>query len=158
MLTQEEFSDIHNAVLEAMGFVALPVTLYRVSPAQEFDPLYQEAKDGEEAMVPWATVHASMRFKPDEEFLTKAGLRTNADILAFIPRGHILAWEAESGQVFKLEQGMELEFGGIRYSVDREPRTDPLPMLMPGGAVSQDYIGMVVMGTVKADTHPLAEG
>lgn len=153
MLTFEEFSDIHNAVLEAMDFVALPVTFYRVAETQSFDPLYQEAEGGNEEWEAYAVLGASVRVKPEEEFLTKAGLRTNADILAFIPRGNVLRWEEENGEPLVIVAGMEMEYDGERFSVDRDPRTDPLPVLLPGAVAGSDYIGMSVVGTVKSDTR-----
>lgn len=154
MLTQQEFEEIHRSVLEAMNYVALPVEFHRVSATQAFDPLYQEAEGGQEDWETWPAIGASVRFKPDEEFLTKAGVRANADILVFVPRGAVQAWEVEHGRAFEVTAGMELSFNGLRFSVDREPRTDPLPMLLSGGLMGQDYIGMVILGSTKADTQP----
>lgn len=152
MLSAAEFADIHASVLEAMEFVALPVTFYTARPGQATDPLYGEAVGGTEAWDALPPIKATVRFKPDDEFLTKIGARVNADLLVFIPKGYILAWEAEHGRPFRVTHADELTFDGARYSVKTTPRTDPLPSLGDDGTVGQDYIGMVVLATTKADT------
>lgn len=141
-LSQQEFDDIHESVAEAMAYVALPVTFYVANPT-EVDDLYREASDGDDAWTPFATINASVRFKPDEELLTRFGLQPNADVLLFIPRKHILDWEAATGQTFEVRRSMEFEWEGLRFEVKEDPRTDPLPV---GDGSSSDYIGMVVCG------------
>lgn len=141
-LSQQEFDDIHDAVAEAMAFVTLPVSFYRADPSA-VDDLYREATTGDDKWTLYARLRASIRYKPEEELLTRVGLQPNADILVFIPRQEILDWEAANGDTFEIRRGMELEWGGIRFEVKEDPRTDPLPV---GDGSTQDYIGMVVCG------------
>lgn len=141
-LSQEEMNDIHEAVAEAMGFVATDISLYKASPAV-LDDLYREGSNGEDDWVLYATVKASVRFKPHEETLTRMGVNKIADILCFIPRQYILDWESSTSQTFEVSEAMELEWDGMRFNVNQTPRTDPLPM---GNGAATDYIGMVVCG------------
>jgi hypothetical protein len=147
MLSQSEMDDIHASVVDALSFVMIPVTFYTLAPSQTTDPLYGEVVGGREALSALPPIGASVRLKPDEAFLTRSGLRATGDILLFIPRGGIIAWEQDNALSFSIAVGMEVEYLGVRYAVNRPPRTDPLPT-----DEGQDYIGMVILADEKADT------
>lgn len=142
-LSSAEFEDIHNAVLEAMGFVLRPTVFYEPNTAAVVDDLYGETASGEVEHLPLAEVGASIRYKPAEESLTRMGLKVEAEILLFIPRGEVLRWEAANARTLDpKEAGWEMVVAGKRYNVF-EKRTDPLPV---GDGSAEDYIGMVVTG------------
>ena len=139
-LSQQEFNDIHEAVAEAMAYVALPVQFYRAAP-EVVDDLYREGDKGADDMVPLPVIRASVRYEPDEDQLNRMGLKPESDLLVFIPRQHILDWENANGVPFEVTSDMEVEWNDRRFSVNETPRTDPLPV---GQGLSTDYIGMVV--------------
>jgi hypothetical protein len=141
-LSAAEFEDIHNAVLEAMGFVLRPAVLH-LPVESAVDDLYGEAVGGQEPWEDLPEIGASIRYNPNEETLTRYGLKTEAEVLLFIPRGEVARWEAANGRAFlPREAGHEITAQGRRFNVF-EVRTDPLPV---GDGQSEDYIGMVVTG------------
>jgi hypothetical protein len=145
-LSAAEFADIHQAVLEAMGFVLRPVVLFEPKP-EDVDDLYGEAVSGSDPFVPLPEIGASIRYKPAKESLTRHGLKVEAEILLFIPRGEILRWEAANERTLLPEylrgiESWEVEALGKRYNVF-EAKNDPLPVAT---GATEDYIGLVVTG------------
>lgn len=139
-LSQQEFDDIHEAVAEAMAYVALPVQFYKANP-ELVDDLYREGDKGKDRWAPLAIIRASVRYQPGEEQLTRMGLQPDTDLLVFIPRQHILDWEAAQATAFEVTSDMEVDYNGERFAVSEQPRTDPLPV---GQGASTDFIGMIV--------------
>lgn len=141
-LSAAEFADIHSAVLEAMGFVLRPVVFHE--PTQEgVDDLYGESQPGEESHATLPEIGASTRYKPAKETLTRMGLKVEAEVVLFIPRGEILRWESAHDKTFApTEYGWEVTAQGRRFNV-YETQKDPLPV---GIGEEEDYIGLVVTG------------
>lgn len=139
-LTEAEWSDIHTAVMQGMGYVTVGITFYRASPAA-VDDLYREAENGDDSYALYAEIGASIRIRPDQESLTRMGLRTEAEVLCFIPTGYINAWETEQGTSFQITTDMEVEVQGVRYNVF-EVASDSLPTATGG----VDTVGLVVTG------------
>lgn len=143
-LSPEEFADIHESVMEAMAYVSLPVVFWRLVAAQTVDPLYGETQ-GPTQWEPYAPLRASVREQPTDEVLTHYGLEVNKDLLLFIPRGYIAAWEALHGVPFAPREDEQVEYRGVRYNID-QVRTDELPV---GDGTTADSIGTVVTASIK---------
>jgi hypothetical protein len=144
-LAADEWADIHQSVMEAAAFVALPVTFYRPVAGQAVDPLYGEPVDGDTDWEPWATIRASVKEQPANEQLTQMGLKLDKDLLLFIPHGYILAWQAKYKATFKVEEFHEVAYRGVRYNIE-QVREDDLPV---GDGSAADFVGLVVTGTTK---------
>lgn len=140
-LAADEFADIHEAVMEAMGYVTTTIRIYEASPLAK-DDLYGEGSDGDDGWTLYAEIGASVRVKPDEERLTRMGLKTDAEVLCFIPKGYVNLWETDNLSVFQPTEAMEVEVHGTRYNIHEVPDPDYLPVAVSG----QDYIGMVITG------------
>lgn len=147
-LSADDFADIHAAVAEAMALVTLPVTFYVASvPDSNVNRMYGEAVDGNENFVVYggAPLRASVKMRPADEQLTRLGLVTGAHILGFIPRQHIIDWEADSGLTWAPNEAMEVEYQGVRYNIT-QLRSDDLPV---GDGSASDTIGPVFTGMTK---------
>lgn len=140
-LSAAEWADIHDSVLEAMGFVLIPAVFHAADPA-EVDDLYGEATDGDDNWTDLPEIGVSYKYKPSEEHLTRQGLKTEAEVLLFIPRGEVLRWEETNARPFVVGEDMEVTVAGKTFNVF-EAVTDPLPV--DDGAAT-DFIGMVVTG------------
>lgn len=146
-LSAQEFADIHESVAEAMAYVAIPVVFYKADTTTTgVHPLYQEAVGGTEDWSPYATLRGSVNFKPEAERLQRMGLRTNVDVLVFIPRKSILDHdEANPGNPFMPDESMDIEVQGVRYNITKLFQ-DVLPV---GDGSTQDYIGLLVAACTK---------
>lgn len=144
MLTQAQLTVINDAVAEGLAFISRPLLFLKHSPTAATDPLYGEESDGINDWIPYATLVVSVRERPQTEELTRMGLRSNADLLAVIPRAIIKAWETANSAVFTPTETMLLEYEGARYNVE-QIREDEIPI--DGGGV--DFITMAVTGRSK---------
>ena len=145
-LSADEFADIHESVMEALAYVMLPVIFERVKTSTTgTDPLYGEATGGREDMPALPPIPASVKLSPHPESLTRYGLQTDADVLLFIPKNAIVAWEAANLQTFLVTDDMTLTYQNVLYNVT-ETRKDVLPV---DDGTTSDYIGLVVTATTK---------
>lgn len=147
LLSPEDWADIHAGVAEAMVGTALPIVFEQAVTADpiELDPLYREPVGGTTTWETFAEVSAWVRHYPEHERLMQLGLKTETEVLVFLPTAERRRWELANGVPLVIDERHRFTLEGQSYNVQMA-RFDTLASGDEGGT---DAVGQYISGSSK---------